>query len=145
MTDFHDLSSQFECVQIAMVKDKNGYVLKLAVHPTDAPEDLLRDPVGTRYLAVLVRLGDQDQPVASPQKEAGLQAVRIAATMCGDVRFQQWLAMSGSIDAVNEEAATQFLRDYCGIKSRSELKTNGKARDQLFALRDEFTNHLRSQ
>jgi len=141
--NLEDISSKFECVQIAMNKDKNGYVLKLAVHPSDAPEDLLRDPVGQRYLAVMVRIGDQGQPETSPHTAVGLQAVKVAATICGDVRFQQWMAMAGMIDQPTEEAAVAAVRGYCGIKSRSELKTNSKARDKLFSLRDEFIASLR--
>ena len=66
-SDIVKMTSRFEAVQIAMNKDKTGYILKLSIHPNDAPEDLLRDPVGTRYMIVAVRMGDDDQPMPSPQ------------------------------------------------------------------------------
>ena len=82
------LSSRFEAVKIAMTQDKNGLVLKLSIHPNDAPEDMMRDPVGTRYLIVAVRIDDEDEPVASPSTREASMVVKIAGTLSRDERFQ---------------------------------------------------------
>jgi hypothetical protein len=142
-SEIEALSSKFEAVQIAMTKDKHGYILKLAIHPNDIPEDLLRDLVGTRYLIVAVRMNDQGEPIASPSTREGLMAVKIAASLCRDERFQIWLGQQQHIDELSEDAAAVFLRSHCGVKSRSELKVNRQGRDRLLALRDEFADHLR--
>lgn len=133
---------KFECVQIAMSKDKNGYVLKLAVHPNDAPDELLKDPLGQRYMAVLVRLDDQDKPTAPPDEQEGRTAVKVAATLCADEKFQGWLCFQGYADEISEEAAAIAVRQYCHISSRSELKSNKDARSKFLGLRDMFVANI---
>lgn len=144
MEDIRDVHTQFEGVKIAMTQDKNGHVLKLAIHPNDTPESIMRDPVGTRYMVVLVRLGEEGQPVASPQDEEGRKAVKLAGTLCGDEKFQQWLAYSGDIDDMTEDNASAWMRKYLNVTSRKELKTNREARSKLAALRDEFVIAMKS-
>lgn len=137
------LSSRFEAVKVAMTQDKNGHILKLAIHPNDTPEDIMRDLVGTRYMIVAVRMDDEGKPVQGEASRVGEQAVKLAATLCGDSRFQSWLAMSQIIDSPSESAAVDFVRAHCGVQSRAELKTNAAARDKLMQIRDEFAIHLR--
>jgi hypothetical protein len=143
--NFDELSSRFEAKKIAMVQDKNGFVLKLSLHPNDAPEEILRDPVGQQYMIVAVRMDDQSQPVASPTQQQSILALRVAGTLAKDGRFQQWLALTGQADELSEDAAVKAIKAACGVESRTELRSNKDARDRLFGLRDEFYNHLRSQ
>jgi hypothetical protein len=137
------LASKFEAVKIAMTQDKNGHVLKLSIHPSDTPEDILRDPVGTRYLIVAVRIGDDEQPVASPTSRDGSMAVKMAGALCGDARFQSWLVQIELADVISEPAAAEAVRTHCGVGSRSDLKMNAAARRRFLALRDEFAHALR--
>jgi len=58
---------QFEAVKTALRQSKEGYVLSLAVHPDDLPGDLMRDFVGSRYVVVMVRLGDDEHTVPRSQ------------------------------------------------------------------------------
>ena len=142
-SEIEAMSSKFEAVKVAMTHDRHGYIIKLSIHPDNMPEDMLRDAVGTRYLMVAVRMDDAGEPVASPSTRDGNLAVKIAASLCRDERFQTWLAQQGHIDEIAEEAAAVFIRSYCGVKSRSELRSNAKGRERLLALRDEFADHLR--
>jgi hypothetical protein len=138
------MTTQFEGVKIAMTQDKNGHVLRLSIHPNDTPESIMRDPVGTRYMVVLVRTNDAGEPVPSPVDEDGKKAVALAGTLCGDVKFQSWLARKGHTDDASEEAASVWLRKYLAITSRKELKTDSKARKALYDLRSEFVDDLRT-
>jgi hypothetical protein len=134
-----DLGSQFEAVKIGMKHDKNhGYMLTLAIHPNDCPEELFRDFIGQRYTIVAVRTNDQGEPVAAKGTEEGRLAVKQAATLCADEKFQGWLCFNGYADEVSEEAAAIAVRTYCGIASRSELKTNKEAQAKFVGLRDMF-------
>ena len=54
---------QFEGIKTAFRQTKDGYNLTLAVHPDEVPTDLITDFVGSRYMVVMVRLGDDDQPL----------------------------------------------------------------------------------
>lgn len=144
MTDFEEMSSKFEAVKIAMNQDKNGHILKLSIHPNDTPEDIMRDPVGSRYLVVLVRMNDEGEPVASQSTEDGKKAVALAGALCGDENFQTWLVSTGDADEMSEMAATIALRKLLNITSRKELKVDAAARKRLLGIRDEFSHALRS-
>lgn len=143
MEDIRDIHTQFEGVKVAMTQDKNGHILKLAIHPNDTPESIMRDPVGTRYMVVLVRLDDQGKPVAAPIDEEGKKAVMISGALCSDPNFQEWLVESGLADDMSEVAASTWLRKRLGITSRKELKTDKLARDRLTDVRSEFITWLR--
>ena len=142
-TDFEDISTKVECVKIAMNQDKTGFILKLSLNPADTPEDLMRDPVGTRYVAVFVRVDGEDKPVASQVSDEGKKAVALAGALCGDDKFQRWLAISGEIDEATEDAAATWLRGYLNISSRKELRTEAGARKKLDGLRGEFIAALK--
>lgn len=138
------MHTQFEAVKVAMTQDKNGHLLKMAVHPNDTPESIMRDPVGTRYMVVLVRLNDEGEPVPSQVDEDGKRAVMLAGTLCTDEKFQQWLVKIGEADEYSEMAATVALRRILNITSRKELKTDSVARQRLLGLRDEFVRDLKA-
>ena len=72
--DVRGVAINFEAVKIAFTQDKNGFVLKLSLHPNDAPESVMMDALGTRYMVALVRLSDDGVPVASPSDEEGKRA-----------------------------------------------------------------------
>ena len=56
-------TSQFEAVKVGMKQDNSGYILTLRIHPDDVPNEIMRDFVGSRYMAVMVRLNDEDKPM----------------------------------------------------------------------------------
>lgn len=145
MTDVREAHTQFEAVKVAMNQDKNGHILKLAIHPNDTPEAIMRDPVGTRYMVVLVRMDDEGNVVASPSDEEGKKAVALAGTLCADQNFQQWLIAVGEIGDMTEVAASTWLRKTLGLTSRRELKDNADARKRLSGIRDEFIAAMRNR
>jgi hypothetical protein len=128
---------QFEGVKVALKQDKTGYVLTLSLHPDDIPEDLLRDFVGSRYQVVMVRIGDNEQPM-DPEEFAGNRAVRVAAMLCKDPKFWKYLHEDLKIYDEDEEEATNFIRQYLNIPSRSELKSNKAAQILLDKLHKEY-------
>lgn len=142
--DVRGNATSFEAVKIAFTQDKNGFVLKLSLHPSDAPEAVMMDALGTRYMVTLVRLADDNTPVPSSSEEEGKRAVALAGALCGDEKFQSWLAMSGDIDEPTELNASAWLRSYLGVTSRKELKIDRTARDKLYGLRDEFVRDLKA-
>ena len=130
---------QFEAVKVALKQDKTGYVLTLSMHPDEIPEDLLRDFVGARYQVVMVRLGSEEQPMDRDREYEGDKSVRLAGLLCREQSFWEFLNSSNQIFDANEEQATDWLRDYLGVRSRSELKTNAEARKRLSQLHREYS------
>lgn len=130
---------QFEGVKVALKQDKTGYVLTLSMHPDDIPEDLLRDFVGARYQVVMVRLDSNEKPMDPQEEFAGDRALRIAGMLCRDPKFWEFLYSRSDISTKDYESATQWLRFYLDLESRSQLKTNAVAQSQLDKLYREYT------
>ena len=121
---------QFEGVKVALKQDKTGYVLALSIHPDDVPMNLLRDFVGARYGVAMVRIDGNEQPM-NREEHDGDKYIRIAGLLCRDPDFWRYLYSDTQIMKENEKEATQWLRDYLNVQSRSELKTNLAARELL--------------
>lgn len=136
MTDWAERNTiQCEVVKIAMTQDKNGHILKVAIHPSDLPKDLVLDPLGTRYVMVLARLNDQDEVVQPKEKSDGDKAVDIAGLLCRNNRFISWMFDYGHSPERTEAGAIEGIRDFCGVKSRADFRTNEHARQKFFELR----------
>jgi len=63
-----------------------------------------------------------------------------AVLLCKDDSFHRWIEkrLQGCWGEYNEPMAVNYLREYCGIKSRSELKENEEAQRKFEALLKEF-------
>ena len=129
---------QFEATKVALKQDKTGYVLTLSLHPDEIPEELLRDYVGARYQVVMVRLNGHEEPMDRQNEFEGDRAIRIAGLLCRDPKFWNYLYEDTQILEETEAQATDWLRDYLNIQSRSELKTNQEARVLLDKIHKEY-------
>ena len=129
---------QFECVKVALKQDKTGYVLTLCMHPDEIPMELMRDFVGARYQTVMVRLDQQERPMDRENEFSGEQAVRSAGMLCHDPKFWEFLNQDNQILEANEKEATSWLREYLGIPSRADLKTNLEARSRLESIKRDY-------
>ena len=94
ITNVKDVAYQFEAVQVALRKDKNGYNLHLCVHPDDIPVGLLRDYVGSRYGVAMVRINDQEEVDINPTELEGQRLVKSAIMSCKEPEF--WEALSST-------------------------------------------------
>lgn len=135
---------QFEGVKTGLRQSKDGIILSMAIHPDDVPSDLLRDFVGARYMVVMVRLGDDDQPMNRDGEFPGDAAVKAAGILCRDPEFWDWLHQREMLFEKNEKACAEFLYGYLGIESRKELKTDTSARELFNQLKRTF-EHWRKQ
>lgn len=129
---------QFEAIKTALKQTKDGYSLSLAVHPDELPDTLMRDFVGSRYMVVMVRIGDNEQPIDRAQEFPGDTAVKIAGMLCRDPEFWQWLYEKEWLFEKNEKACIEALSGILGIDSRKELKTNEGAREALNNVKRSF-------
>jgi len=130
-------TSQFEGKKIALKQTKDGIVMSLAIHPDDIPEELIRDFVGSRYMVVMVRLADTEEPLNRGDFEA-TQAVKQAGMICRDPKFWEYLAEDGQLFEKNEAACVDWLTSFLEISSRADLKTNFDARNNFNVLLSEF-------
>lgn len=128
----------FEGIKLGLKQSKDGFVLTLAVHPDDIPDELMRDFVGSRYQVVMVRLGDDDQPLSREGEFPGDHAVKMAGILCRDPDFWRWLNDREMLMEKNEKACTEWLTSYLSIESRKELKTDTEARNLFNQLKRSF-------
>jgi hypothetical protein len=133
-----DHAMNFEAVKIAMSQTKDGVIIRLAIHPNDCPQELHTDWVGSRYMVALVKLQDDDSIAKNKDYEARKKAVAVAATMCRNQKFQEWLVHMGIADSIGEDAAAIGLKESLLIGSRAELATDDVARKKFFELIESF-------
>ena len=135
---------QFEAIKTALKQTKDGYGLSLAVHPEDLPEDLMRDFVGSRYMVVMVRIGDNEQPVNRELEFPGDHAVKMAGMMCRDAEFWKWIKLKTGADVTSEKECAQWLSEFLNIQSRKELKEDQAVREVFNKYRKEFETWKRN-
>jgi hypothetical protein len=121
---------QFEAVKTGLRQGKDGYILNLAMHPDDIPDDLVKDFVGARYMVVMVRLADTEVPF-NRDEFAGAQMVKLAGMLCRDSKFWDYLYEDGQLFETSEAACIDWLQSYLSVPSRAEIKTNLEAQGAL--------------
>lgn len=123
------MALQFEARKVALKQDRTGFVLTLAIHPDEIPEELLRDFVGARYACALVRIQDDESPTPYNNR------VQKAGILCREESFQEFLGVEFEDDAAHEVCKR------CGIHSRTELHGNEQAKlifDQMLKAYDDW-------
>jgi len=130
-------TSKFEGKKVALKQTKDGYAMTLAIHPDEIPDELLKDFVGARYMVVMVRLNDQEEPL-DRREYAGAQMVKLAGMLCRDKDFWAYLHEGGQLFEVNELACVEWLTGYLNVNSRADIKGNKLAQDELKELYTEY-------
>ncbi|NOV25913.1 hypothetical protein E5S69_20640 [Cupriavidus necator] len=82
---------------------------------------------GHRFMAALVEVGDDEQPVQQPAAKehapVGGALAKLAGMWCSDPDFWAFLSARtpSTAPVADAEAAAQVIRDVCQIESRAEL------------------------
>ncbi len=136
---------QLEVKKDGLQQRQNGaWVLRLSVHPNDMPMAVMKAPMGTRFVCVLVEVNDDETPkevmppdqskhhqpsdtTPAPLQSAGRakpekRLAQRAAILCGDPVFQRFIEESEHTGCRNEEDAADAVRFLCGINSRAEIR-----------------------
>ncbi|QIL72305.1 hypothetical protein G7048_19260 [Diaphorobacter sp. HDW4B] len=147
-----------------------GQQVVFAVADRDALESFIGKE-GKRFMAVLVEIGDDEQPVVQsansrsanerpetgnpvtpnvgnsdiekPRERLGDLAWR-AVQWCKEPEFRAWLGVHGDfVNELTEDAASEVIKSWCNVDSRKELDTNEDAK-RLFnqLIRGPYQKHL---
>lgn len=127
-------SIQFEGIKTGLRQSKDGYMLSIAVHPDDIPDDLVKDFVGSRYMVVMVRLDDEDKPLIRKTNPV----VSMAGMLCRDSDFWDYIAFSCEEDIRTEAECAEWFKFHFEIGSRAELKTNKEACEAFIKFKEGF-------
>jgi hypothetical protein len=127
---------QFEGMKTGLKQSKDGYMLSLAVHPDDLPDNLIRDFVGARYMVVMVRIGDDEQPVKQVRKSDPV--VSMAGMVCRDSEFWMYVCIRDDEMIGSEAECAEWMKMYFDIESRADFKTNDVAREKFIKFKEDF-------
>lgn len=100
---------------------------------------------GKRFMAVLVEIGDDEQPVQETKSRGKLGDLCWRAVQwCADPEFQRWVIEVGDFtNDPSEAVAKNVIQQWCGVESRKELDTNPKAAEKFNRLiRGPYQKHL---
>ena len=114
-----------------------SWVFKFKVNPLDIPTALLTAPMGTRYMAALVEIGDDEQPVIRPKENISLS--QEAAMYCARPNFRKFLSeITNNKQVLTAEAAATIIRADCFVTSRSQFDIDNDAANRWIAMRGNF-------
>lgn len=141
-----DAAMEIECKKDSLRQNQDGtWKLVLTVAPDGLPDAVMKAAPGTRYVAVFVEVGDNEEPVKRPPaapekakvpfKDKPLSAQ--AGIRCADPMFMQYLNHLGYKNQ-NAEQAAGVVRLICGVDSRKEFDTRGSAGSVWMGLDADF-------
>lgn len=123
-----------------------GVQVTFALPDSEALEPL-KHKAGKRFMAVLVEIGDDEQPVQQPRKDVRGPLCREACDLCAMPEFQRWIIERGDYtNDPSEEVARNIVVGWCGVNSRKDLDTVATAGEKFKALiRGPFMRWQREQ
>jgi hypothetical protein len=82
-----------------------------------------KNMAGQRLALAVYEIGEDEQPVRQTpvEKPKGGPLSKLAAAFCRDQRFYDWLWDAHETAVSDEEEAANWMRDYLGVTSRSEI------------------------
>lgn len=145
------LAVNFEAKKDSLAQRQSGeWKLSFTVKAEDVPTELLKAPMGTRYVLALVEIGDDELPVEKP-KDNPHKLSQQAAMLCEDARFQAWLQdkfksawLTYPAHTRPVDVAASIIRSKLAVLSRSELDTNPEAAARWRDLYAEYQAWLRT-
>lgn len=104
---------------------------------------------GKRFMAVLVQIGDDEQPVPNTPKTGDLKQREPlgdlcwrAVQWCKDPEFWSWMC-SINLMCDSEDGASRFVKSVCGVGSRKDLDTDKEAARKFHQyIRGPYQKHL---
>ena len=143
-----DAAMEIECKKDSLRQNQDGtWKLVLTVAPDGLPDAVMKAPPGTRYVAVFVEVGDNEEPVkrapAAPEKvKVPFKDMPLsvqAGIRCGDPTFWEFLRWKGyACDSDPVDQSADVVRSLCGVQSRSSLDTIGSAGSAWMAIEADY-------
>jgi len=134
----------FECELVGVRAARDGVRVTFNVHPQEACLPMfLEVGINKRFYCSAVAVGDNEDIAPPPSIVDGIRAVRQAAMLCRNEEFHQFGIGQCYMEqrpsaAEQEDAAILFVRTWCRVRSRSDLRYDKEARGRLNELIGEF-------
>ena len=99
------------------------------------PNEILSHPMGQRYVAVLVPIDGQEEPI----QKKGWRTSNQAGLRCTEATFKRFLYEEYNMQKwASDEEAADLVRHICGVESRKEFDTSDEARKAWLNLESSF-------
>jgi hypothetical protein len=96
--------------------------------PDSSDLEPLKAKAGKRFMAVLVEIGDDEQPVQEPERAKVGPLCREAVGLCQMPEFHRWVSECGGGSVVpSAQNARSAILEMCGVGSRKELDASAYA------------------
>ena len=148
-------SLKFDIKKDAWQQLQSGsYKVAITISPADLDDNRLEDllrfmraPMGQRYAAVLVEIGDDEQPVVRPKdtREADKRSrCQQAGILCKQQGFAAFLREHEGFGTpfIDPDEVAETVRKICGVQSRRELDSNKEAGAQWDRLAGRYEGWL---
>lgn len=158
----------FEAKKDSLRQTQDGtWKIAFTVQGIDMDDRLTKAFPGTRYVAVLVQIGDDELPIQQPAKENKVTPIRTpamaspvtasekpkrdwrdvqpaaqAGIRCNEPTFIAFLNETRRYRITGSDEAAEAVREICGVKSRVELGTRHAARALWHQLDTEYSAWL---
>lgn len=149
-------SMSMECKKDGLSQLQDGsWVLKLKVHPSEMSPALLTAGMGTRFMAVLVEINDNETPVSKEEQAERSRPIKTkkrwnelplsqqAAIRCGEPGFRMYISERYRIEP-DEQSIADAVRKICVVQSRRDISAGTTAGDTWAALDDGYQFWLRN-
>ena len=93
---------------------------------------------GQRFMAALVEIGDDEQPVDRDKPRRPL--LMSSVMLCKDANFQQFAVLRAPVGTTGdaEETAAACIRSFCNVETRSKLDDSEESRQSFSRLMQIF-------
>lgn len=98
---------------------------------------------GQRYQLLMVKLEDDEMPSSNEQKQYKLS--QKAGYLCTQEEFRHWVTQEYGIPCHDKDEAAQWLREACGVESRSFLDSVDAAGETFRSIMKAFDDWKQQQ
>lgn len=141
--NIRDHTIQVEVVKTNLRQTKDGTYITFVLNPNDNVDRLTSAHVGQRYMMVLAEIDDNEEVVPDEEGVRKRKAIASAGLLCRQQAFQGFLAYETGRIILEEQVCEDVLREYLGVKSRSELNTKPEALNKFLDLRARFLHYVK--
>lgn len=138
-----------EMVKYALRQTKDGIVVSFVVHPNDIPAALQISQIGSRWMAALVQIADDETPIAPPlpakfiakdgkRDWRELSPAQQAGIRCEEPAFSAFLREQRPDDWHESQDSSACVRLICGVSSRAYIEKDQRSRMIWKQLDDQF-------
>ncbi len=125
----------FEAIKDGCKQRQSGdYVVSFRIANADTPSELLSANMGQRYICAIVPIDGEEKPMQQAWKISNQ-----AALLCTKPTFKTFLHEEHNVQKwASDEECAEFVREFCGVDSRSKLDTDENARKQWLELKQQY-------